>query len=398
MKVFIKGLNSCGMRKANLHRYADFLRRNGHEISRTPLGSDVILLWTCAFRRDFMDNSISEIKRYEREYDAELIVCGCLPDIDEEMLRQNFSGRSIRWRDDERRMEELFGAGNKGLSEIEWLLSEDYLCDDVDEFRRENTDKDAFFIDQFNKLFVVEGCRFECTYCSERLAFPPCHSFPEEKLVEDCRRMVEETGKLNVMLLGDSIGDYGYDTGSSLPALMHKLKAINPDLKIALQGMNPASFVKFYDEMERFLLNGDIRHLQLPMQSASDRILWLMNRPYTKADLSRVFGLLNRVGFHEFDTHLIVGFPGETEQDMEETLSFVLKHRPKYVLVSGYMESAAMASSSLPDKVDDHIKHKRLRKVESAVKAAGILCNTDDSELSVERCRRLNLTHSNCYV
>ncbi len=398
MKVFIKGLNSCGMRKANLRRYADFLLENGHEISRTPHDCDVILLWTCAFRRDFLDNSVSEIKRYTDQYDGELVVCGCLPDIDGETLSQNFSGRFIRWRDDEKQMEECFDAPRKKLSEIEWLLNKDYLCDDVEEFRGENPDKDASFTDQFNSLFVTEGCRFECTYCSERLAFPPCHSFGEEKLIQDCRRMIEKTGKLNVMLLGDSIGDYGHDTGSSLPELMRKLKSISPDLKIALQGFNPASFMNFYDEMERFLINGDICHLQLPMQSASDRILHLMNRPYTKADLSKVFGLLNRVDFSEFDTHLIVGFPGETEQDVEETLNFVLKHKPKYVLMSGYMESPEMASSSLPHKVDNDTRYKRLRRIESQVKAAGILCNTDDSELSADRCRRLNLMHSNCYV
>ncbi len=398
MKVFVKGLNSCGMRKANLRRYADFILENGHEISRSPQDSDVILLWTCAFRGDFLNNSVGEIKRYSKEYDAELIVCGCLPDIDEEALKQNFSGRLIRWRDDERRMQECFGAPNKKLSEIQWLLAEDSLCDDVEEFREENPDKDAFFIDQFNRLFVTEGCRFECAYCSERLAFPPCRSFSEEHLVQACRRMIERNGKLDVMLLGDSIGDYGHDTGSSLPNLMYKLKSINPDMRIALQGMNPASFMKFYDHMEHFLRNDGICHLQLPIQSASDRILNLMNRPYTKADISEIFNLLNRVGFSELDTHLIIGFPSETEQDIEETMSFILEHKPKYVLVSSYMESAAMVSSALENKVDDDTKKRRMRKVESQLKAAGILCNTDDSELSAERCRRLNLTQCNCYI
>ena len=398
MKVFVKGLNSCGMRKANIRRYVEFLLENGHEISKRPQDSDVILLWTCAFRRDFSDNSISEIKRYTKQYAAELIVCGCLPDIDEETLRQNFSGRFIRWRNDEKQMEKYFGAPNKKLSDIQWLLSEDSLCDNVENFRKVNTNKDASFVDQFNKLFVVEGCRFQCTYCSERLAFPPCHSFPEEHLVRTCRRMIEETGKLDVILLGDSIGDYGYDTGSNLPNLIRKLKSINPDLRIALQGLNPASFMKFYDQMEDFLRNGDIRHLQLPIQSASDRILNLMNRPYVKADIYKIFNLLNRLGFSEFDTHLIIGFPGEAEEDVDDTISFILEHKPKYVLVSGYMESPAMASSTLPDKVDDDTKYRRLRMVESQVKAAGILCNTDDSELSAERCRRLNLTEYSCYI
>lgn len=392
MKVCLKGLNSCGMRKTNVQRYRDYLLKNGHEIASHPKDSDIVLLWTCAFRGDFRDNSISEIKRYLKEYDAELIVCGCLPDIDKEMLKENFSGRFINWRDDEKKMEQYFGAPNIRLSEIQTPLSENSLCDDVEKFRQENSDKDASFVDQFNKLFVIEGCRFECSYCSERLAFPPCRSFPEDELVEACRVMTEKTSKLEVMLLGDSIGDYGHDIGSSLPNLIRKLKTINPDLKIALQGLNPASFIKYYDEMEGFLHDGDIRHLQLPIQSASDRILKLMNRPYRRADIDRVLNLLNKVDFSEFDTHLIIGFPGETEEDFEETIKFVLHHKPKYVLVNRYMESPVMPSSKLPDKVNDDTKNKRLRSAESRIKSAGILCNTDYSELSAERCRRLNLT------
>jgi len=391
VKVFVKGLNSCGMRKSNVQRYRDFLQANGHIIVNNPEDSDVVLLWTCAFRRDFRDNSLSEVKRYTKDYACELIVCGCLPDIDREMLNEHFSGRFVRWRNDEKEIQEHFVARHKKLSEIPRILSETILCDDVEKFRRDNPDKDASFIDQFNKLFAAEGCRFECSYCSERLAFPPYQSFPEDALVESCRVMVEETGWLEVMLLGDSIGDYGHDIGSSLPKLIRKLKTIDPDLKIALQGLNPASFLKFYDEMEGFLQNGDIRHLQLPVQSASDRILKLMNRPYTRDDIDKVFGLLNSIGFTEFDTHLIIGFPGEMEEDLESTVRFVLRHRPKYVLMSGYMESAAMPSSRLPNKCDDETRRQRLESAESRVKAAGILCNTDNSRLSEDRCRRLNV-------
>jgi len=393
MKVFIKGLNSCGMRKADVQRYRDFLAENEHEIVNRPQDAEVLLLWTCAFRRDFRDNSISEIKRYTKEFDGELIVCGCLPDIDRDILKKNFSGRFVSWRNDQKGMEEYFGAPNKKLSEINRTLSEKSLCNDVEKYRKDNPLKDASFIDRFNKLFVTEGCNFECSYCSERLAFPPYRSFPEEDLVKACRDMVEQTGKLEVMLLGDSIGDYGCDTGSNLPALIHKLKGIDPELKVALQGLNPASIIRFYNEMKEFLLHGDIRHLQIPIQSASDRILKLMNRPYTRDDLDNVFGLLRSVNFTEFDTHLIIGFPGEKEEDLEQTLEFVLNYRPKYVLASGYMESPAMQASGLKDKVNDQVKYRRLRYAESQIKAAGILCNTDDSELSADRCRRLNLTY-----
>ena len=390
MKIFVKGLNSCGMRRTNVQRYIDYLSANGHEIVAHPNQSDITLLWTCAFRGDFRDNSLAEIRRYLNEFDTELIVAGCLPDIDRQRLLEEFPGRVLDWRDEEAKMERFFGANGKRFNEIPLVLGEAPLCDDVDAFKKENPGKEASFVDQFIKLFVAEGCRFTCTYCAEILAFPPYRSFPEEVLIETCRELVERTGRYRVMLLGDSIGDYGCDTGSSLPALIRRLQEVDARLRFGLQGFNPAHFVKHGDDMAAFLRSGTFCHLQLPIQSASERILAAINRPYCRADIDRVFALLQEMAFTAIDTHLIIGFPGETDEDFEESLAFVLQYRPHYVLVSQYMETPAMPSSHLPDKVSAETKKRRLERAAECIKGAGILCNTDDSELSLRRCQTLN--------
>jgi len=390
MKVFIAGLNGCGMRKTNLQRYRDFLLANGHEVVNSPKGSDAVMLWTCAFRSDFRDNSIAEIKRYQKEFGAELIVAGCLPDIDRQLLLRYFQGRIINWRDDKNKMEAYFGSPQKKMSDIAVNLGAVKVCNDIAKFKKENPNKDVSFVDQFIKLFVAEGCRFECNYCAERLAFPPYKSFPIDELVETCCRLVNETGDLKVMLLGDSIGDYGHDIGSSLPDLIHRLKSIHPNLKLALQGLNPAHFIKFYDEITDFLRRGDIFHMQIPIQSASERILELMRRPYVRADIDQIFSFLNSIAFTEFDTHLIIGFPGETERNYEETIEFILRYRPKYVLLSGFMESPGMAAWELPDKVSKEIRLRRLKDAKARIKSAHIICNSDNSELSIDRFCRLN--------
>ncbi len=391
MKVFVKGLNSCTMRKQKLQQYRNFLVANGHIIVDGPDNCDTILLWTCAFRADVRDNSISEITRYQQEYGGKLIVAGCLPDIARGLLQENFSGRVINWRDDTNKMEEIFGR-EVGFARISPIYVEEKLCDDAQKYRQENLNKDATFHDQFIKLLVSEGCNFKCTYCSERLAFPPLRSFSETELVESCQRMVEQSGQLEVILLADSLGDYGRDIGSSLSRLMRKLKVIHRDLKFALNNLNPASFIQYYDDMVEFLCDGDIIHLNLPIQSASTRILELMNRAYTKENIEKIFGMLNDIGFKRFDTHLIIGFPGETEEDFEETVEFILCHKPSYVLINGYMESPSMDAASLPDKVDEATKRRHLHDAETRIKMAGIICNTDDGEEAIDRCRRLNLT------
>lgn len=390
MKIFIKGLNSCTMRKQKLRQYRNFLISNGHEIVNKPDEGDIIILWTCAFRGDVRDNSLSEIKRYQKGYKAELIVAGCLPDIAPDLLKKEFSGRIVPWRDDKNKMKEFFGKGRGGLEEIPSTFVEENLCVDVEKFRKENPDKDATFHDQFIKLVVSEGCNYNCTYCSERMAFPSYHSFPEEALVKGCRLMIEKTGCYDVMLLADSLGDYGYDANTDLPALMQKLSQVDPKLKIALNNLNPAGYIRFFDEISKLVAKGVIRHLNLPIQSASARILKLMNRPYTRQDIDRIFSSLNDVDFKEFDTHVIFGFPGETDEDFEETLQFIIKHKPKYVLASGFMEAPGMPAYQLPNKVSQQVKRKRLRVFYKQVRSAGIICNTDESQLGSDRIHRLN--------
>lgn len=389
MKVFVKGLNSCGMRRTNVRRYEDFIKANGHTLVSHPNQSDVSLLWTCAFRGDMRDNSLLEIRRYLNEYQTTLVVVGCLPDIDREMLEDEFRGRFIAWRGDESEMESFFGSTTK-LYDVAAVYGELPLCDDVEQYKKDNPDKDATFVDQFVKLFTSEGCNFHCTYCAEILAFPPYRSFPIENLVNACRQLIEESGRTQVMLLGDCIGDYGCDIGLTLPGLLEELKKIHSQITFGLQGFNPANFVQYFDEITQLIQQGDIFHMQIPIQSASDHILKRMNRPYAKSDILRVFDFLEQVNFNAIDTHILIGFPGETEEDFEETMDFLLQYQPHYVLASRYMESAAMPAFELSGKIDPNVQLRRLQSAGERIRAAGIICNTDDSDLSAARCRTMN--------
>ena len=389
MKVFLKGLNGCPMRYQKLKQYKEFLIANGHQIENNAENSDMCLLWTCSFRGDALNNSISEIERYQKDYNCELIVAGCLPYIAPDELKKHFSGRVINWRDDEKKIEEYFGGSEKSSEEFSPIFVEEKFCDDAEEYRKEHPDKDVTFHDQFIKLVISEGCNYKCAYCSEKLAFPPYRSFPEDKLVKSCKRMIEDTGQFDVILLADSLDAYGRDIGSSLPALIKKLKTIHPKIRFALNNLNPAGFIKYYDELTEFIKNGDIKHLNLPIQSASSRILKLMKRDYTRSDINKIFGLLNNICFTEFDTHIIVGFPGETEEDLENTIQFIIRYKPKYVLASRYLEVPAMPSANLPDKVNEEKQINRLHRVATEVKKAGIICNFEEGDIMNSRFKRI---------
>lgn len=379
------------MRNTVIQSYHDFLTANGHEIVDSLAQSEAVLIWTCAFRRDVRDNCLQEIGRLTGEYPGEVIVAGCLPDIDRDLLRKHFQGRIIPWREDSEQMKKIFGAPRRELSAVPLVLFKKQLYTDEKKYREDHPHADIPYIGRYLQIYISEGCPWECTYCSERLAFPPYRSFDPDAIVSTCRREVERSGAKAVVLLGDSVGDYGCDLGTSLPVLIETLRAQIPGIRIALQDFNPYHFLKFYREMVGFLQSGLVVHLQIPYQSASDPILKLMKRPYTRADLDRVFDTLNSCGFTEFDSHMIVGFPGEAEADFEESLSFAVRHRPKYMLVNGFMESPGMPTARFPGKVDPAVRNRRLLEARNRLVAAGIICNCDDSEHARERFQKLNL-------
>jgi tRNA-2-methylthio-N6-dimethylallyladenosine synthase len=376
VKVYIKGLNSCVMRKQKLEQYKNYLLSNGHEVVNRPENSDYNILWTCAFRHDVYANSLSEIERYGL-YRGKLLVAGCMPDI------VGSKENDIPWASDER-LEEIFG-GN--LKEFFKPYSEEMVCEDATAFRVDHPDADVTFHDQFNKLVVSEGCNFHCTYCSERLAFPHHKSFSLEQIAEEFKKFSGDNHRF--ILLADSLGDYGSDIGSSLPELIRTLWNIDRKSTFALNNLNPTSFIKFWNDMMGLIVYGTICHLNLPIQSASNRILKLMNRGYTKEDVAKIFDWLNSEK-KDFDTHVIVGFPGETEDDFNETVEFCLKYHPKYVMASAYFETPKMPSSKLRNKIPTSIVCLRLRDFANQMRMSGIICNIDYGESILNRLGKLN--------
>ncbi len=383
MKVHVRGLNSCVNRKRDIKRYKEYILRNGHNLVESVEESDMVLLWTCSFRQDMNDNSIETIKEINA-LDSELVVCGCLPDIDQKGLEKIFDGKYFRWREEETHMPKIFGI--KGdLNNPNEYLGERCVKTDIQTLTKTNPDFKFTFTDQFIKLFVSEGCKHKCTYCAEILAFPPYRSFPINSLVEKCKILKKETGSNKVVLWADSLGDYGKDCNTTLPQLITQLLCDIPNIKVGLEHLHPANFMEYFDELMNFVQNEDIWLIDTPIQSASSKILKMMNREYRKPDLKKIFSSLQDANFRELQTHVIIGFPLESEEDFFETVDFIIKYKPKYVLLSGYMEANGAPSSSIKGKISSEEIRRRVIYAAEHISEHGIICNYDNSSLIQDR-------------
>lgn len=388
MKIAIKRFNSCVMRRQKLNQYQNVLLQAGHEIVDDHRESDAVIIWTCAFRSDFRDSCLEAVKQVRNESPGKVYAGGCMPDIAPEMLKAIPGVELMVWRDDRKFFAQNFSS-ECILDEFWSAYGENRFCEDTAEFRRANPDKDATFHDQFVKLVISEGCGYMCAYCSERLAFPPFRSVHPDELKGQCRKLIEQNPGADVMLMADSLGQYGMDIGSTFPELVHSLMSIDPNVRFAFNNLNPASVVEYFDDFKQFISQGRIAHLNLPIQSASDRMLIRMNRAYNKVELCRVFNLLREYDLKAFDTHVIIGFPGERDEDVRETIDFLIEYKPQYVLASIYMESPAAPSKALTEKVTREESKRRLRCVVDALNKADVICNCDGSKLIQNRFKTL---------
>ncbi|OPY00650.1 MAG: Ribosomal protein S12 methylthiotransferase RimO [Syntrophorhabdus sp. PtaB.Bin184] len=389
MKLFLKALNSCVQRKQKILQYREYLLRNGHDIVADIDNAERIIIWTCAFRGDVRDNSLSEIRRVSRLYPGRVTVAGCLPDIAPEELASVFDGDIVPWKDESVLMDKAFMTDTP-LSEVTPVFVEGRICTNTAAYLRKHPESDVTFPDEFVKVVVSEGCLWDCSYCSERLMFPPYRSFPLDELFDRCRELVLRHKTFDVMLLADSLVDYGTDTGTNLPGLIRKLSSIDPRVTFALNNLNPIGIMRFQDDFGGFFSGGRIKHLNIPIQSASDRILKAMNRPYSRADLQSIFGFLSNQGFTWYDTHLIVGFPGETGDDIERTIEFVIRNNIRYVLLSEYMEAGRAPSSRLPGKISREVIQERLSSMDSTLQRAGIITNSSNGPRMQTRFEKMN--------
>jgi len=379
MKVHIKALYPCDCRKLNVKRYNDFLSNNGYIISEDLKKAEIVIIWTCGFRNDYRENSIHVIHKILETTNAPILICGCLPEIDPDRidhLKNNNQCIIIPWKEEDKYFSNLFTPKTQ-LSEIKRNYVEKKLIDDLDRYRQ-NKEKqpDRTFSDQFVKLFISEGCNLNCSYCSEKRTFPPYQSYPFEELIGACSNIIEKYNQYNLMLIADNVGEYGMDINSSLPELIHSLLAINDQVKIGIQNLNPAYFFKFFDDFEEFIKNDRMLHLRLPIQSASDKILKSMNRTYSKSDIERIFSFLTKVAYNDFSTDMICGFPGETIEDYEETINFILNFLPTYINLSAFMSSSTIPAGKLLNQISEEEKKKRVNNAEKIFSSKGIYCNT----------------------
>jgi threonylcarbamoyladenosine tRNA methylthiotransferase MtaB len=221
---------------------------------------------------------------------------------------------------------------------------------------------------------IQDGCNNECTYCIVHVARGKATSVPAKDVLESAKNLVL-AGARELVLTGINLGTY-YDSSlpgtSRLDALLAKLLAqnneleakLNTKIRIRLSSIEPMDVSNELIELMASS-NGKIcRYLHLPLQSGSTKVLQEMNRPYSAEDFKNlVLRTKNNIPQISLSTDCIVGFPGETEEEFEETYNLIDELKFMKIHVFPYSQREGTPAAARTDQIPDGVKKKRAARL-----------------------------------
>ncbi|MEI7528496.1 MAG: tRNA (N6-isopentenyl adenosine(37)-C2)-methylthiotransferase MiaB [Elusimicrobiota bacterium] len=342
----------CQMNEADSENIAASFRRRGFELTDEIKKADAVVVNTCTVRQRAEDKAISQIGRLrlwkEKKPEGKLFVVGC--------AAQKLGGKYLKNRFNF--VDEVVGA--KAIEDFEDALIAQYGPDGGAESAHQN----MFRSPQTAYVTIMRGCSLKCSYCIVPAVRGQAVFLPAAEILADAAAKIK-AGAKEIVLLGQTVNAWrgGKTTFSEL---LEKVLAL-PGLQ-RLRFMSPHPL--YFDDSFTALVAREkklARYLHLPVQSGSDRILKAMRRGYTRAQyLDLLKKLRAAVPGITVSTDFIVGYPGESEEDFNDTLSMVAEGG--FTMAYCFKYSPRTDKPEMAATISGTVMKARLEKLLAAVK------------------------------
>lgn len=363
IKVYIETYG-CALNKADALVMKKIINENGYEVVDEVAEADVVIINTCAVR---YDTEVRMFKRVEQllRHGKKLIVAGCLTRIYPYKLKSIndsislLSPQSI----------------DKVIEAIESKHSVAFF-DDVKRFEV----LPEIVEGAIATIPVAEGCLDECSFCIVKIARPHLSSARIDDVVEVVKRVLEKNA-VEIELTAQDLAVYGYDLYGKymLPELLRRILEIDREnFVIRLGQMNPRHMANFVDELIEILKDPRVyKHLHIPVQSGSNKVLNYMNRKHdVEVFLEIVRELRNKIEGIHIATDIIVGHPGEDDEAFLESVRLIAENYIDRVHIARF-SPRPQTKSALMSQVPDPVKKRRSSHIEKVYEAIALNINTD---------------------
>jgi threonylcarbamoyladenosine tRNA methylthiotransferase MtaB len=344
MRIHLKTLG-CRLNEAELETWSREFQAQGHRMTDTPDDADLLVVNTCAVTEEAVRKSRKLLNRTGRQNpNARLVVSGCYASLDPTATAE---AEGVDLVIDNRDKDRLVEIVNR---ELHWetmpLSAQEPDATGLLERGRQR----AF-------IKVQDGCRYRCTFCIVTLARGEERSRPAAEIIDEINRLHSE-GIQEVVLTGVHIGGYGSDIDSDLSSLIRQVLAETDIPRLRIGSIEPWDLPETFWEL--FANPRLMPHLHLPLQSGADSVLRRMARR-CRTDEYRTLIEQARASVKDFNvtTDIIVGFPGETEEEWQQTLDFVEEISFGHLHIFAYSPRQGTKAAGMPEPISREIKRQR---------------------------------------
>ena len=355
--------HGCQMNEHDSEKISWLLENMGYEWTDNKEESNFIIYNTCLVRENAelrVYGQLGALKNLKtRNPDLIIAVCGCM--MQREEVRNVILSKY-------KHVDIIFGTSN--IHKLPQLINryeqtKKTVVDIVEDDREIIEDIEANRKYSF-KAFVniMYGCNNFCTYCIVPYTRGREKSREPESILKEIKNLAEK-GYKEITLLGQNVNSYGKTLSCdySFANLLEEVNKINGIERIRFMTSHPKDLS---DELIEAIAKLDkvCEHLHLPVQSGSNRVLNAMNRKYTKEDyLLLIEKITKAVPNIAISTDIIVGFPGETEEDFNETLDLIKKVKYDSAFTFLYSVREGTIAANMENQIPDEIKHKRFQRL-----------------------------------
>ncbi len=333
---------------------AGLLETAGYEITKDPYAADIIILNLCTVKGDHQ--ALSALKETTKQYSAKIIAAGCILESTKASLRNLCPSLSLLNTNNIDHIVEI----------VEAVIEEDVVeMLEKNKIKKINLPK-VRLNPIINIVPVGNGCTSVCTYCSVKLIKGNIQSYKIPEIVDEVTRSVAE-GVKEIYLTGQDTGAYGLDwkedhqnKGIELPDLIDALTRIPGDFMIRVGMTSPNHVFRHLKKLIAAYQHPKIyKFLHIPVQSGSNKVLRDMKRPYTVEQYKTCIKEFKKI-YPEITiaTDIIVGFPGESEEDFQETIQLLEETVPDVVNRSRFAPRPATKAARMKQVASNVAKER----------------------------------------
>lgn len=353
MKVAIQSLG-CKVNLYESEYITDQFQKAGYEIVPFQEIADVYIINTCSVTNTSDVKSRKVIHQaIRRNPDACIVAIGCFIEANHDYHEDG--------------VDILLGNANKSkvLEYVEryWQTKQkaNYFVTPIPE-KFDDMTMSTFLGRTRAFIKIQDGCENFCSYCIIPYVRGKCRSKNFQTVLEEIQNYVQH-GYKEVVLTGIHTGNYGVDLGTDFAALLREIVKNNGLVRLRISSIE---ITELTDEVLQIIRDNDVivDHLHIPLQAGSDKILRLMNRKYDLAYFKQKMEQIREIRPDiSLTTDIIVGFPSETEEDFQDTLSFVREVQFSKVHVFPYSRRSGTVAADMAEQVPGDVKKDRVRRL-----------------------------------